>query len=155
MLLQPELKQSFWINLGLLPINLHRSPTPLVSQRSAFVTSSSNKLYDFSRARIRSEQTRDSSIQNIIKQLQNTSEHHSFRFQDGIFFKILNRSGTILEVPYIPPSLISELLYTHHDHLLSGHFGIERTWNHLRDKYYWPNMKKVIIDYIKSCHKCS
>ena len=112
-------------------------------------------LHDFSWDRIRTEQQRDSSIQQILTTTRRNSQASSFRFYDGVLFKILNRNGRTLDVPYIPSSLISELLYTHHDHPLSGHFGILRTWHNLKNKYYWPNMKHVIAQYIKSCRQCS
>ncbi len=131
------------------------SPPSPTSQTLSSNNQSSNQIHDFSWHRIRTEQTLDSSTQHIIMKLQRTPQHQSLRFHDGMLFKILHRNGRQIAVPYIPSSLISELLYTHHDHPLSGHFGLIRTWNNLKNKYYWPNMKHVISQYIKSCHKCS
>ncbi|CAF1555651.1 unnamed protein product, partial [Didymodactylos carnosus] len=37
----------------------------------------------------------------------------------------------------------------------AGHFGVDRTWNNIKNKYYWPNMKTTIEDYIQSCHQCA
>jgi transposase InsO family protein len=129
--------------------------SPPIDQDLCSDPPSSQPLHDFSWTRLRTEQRRDSSIQHLIANLRNKPQHQSFRFRDGMLFKILHRNGRTLIVPYIPSSLISELLYTHHDHPLSGHFGIMRTWHNLRNKYYWPNMKHVITQYIKSCRKCS
>ncbi|CAF4200540.1 unnamed protein product [Rotaria sordida] len=55
----------------------------------------------------------------------------------------------------MPTKLIPELLAAYHDHPLSGHFGVTRTWYALKNKYYWPRMKQTIISYIRSCDKCS
>jgi hypothetical protein len=41
-----------------------------------------------------------------------------------------------------------------HDNPTSGHFGIETTYNRIKERYYWKNMKKDIEDYIKSCEIC-
>ena len=46
------------------------------------------------------------------------------------------------------------ILFMLHDHPTSGHFGIEITYNRVKEKYYWPNMKKDIEKYIKSCEIC-
>lgn len=129
------------------------SPSSIDRIPSADVPASP-RTFDFSWNRIRREQTLDLSIQHIINKLQRTPQHQSFCFQIGILFKILNRNGRQLIVPYVPSSLIPELLHAHHDHPLSGHFGLLRTWNNLKNKYYWPNMKDVISQYIQSCQQC-
>ena len=33
-----------------------------------------------------------------------------------------------------------KVLFNFHDHMSSGHFGIWKTFNHLRDWYNWPDM---------------
>ena len=55
----------------------------------------------------------------------------------------------------MPSKLVPELLEVYHDHHLSGHFGVHRTWTMLRDRYYWPRMKETIVSYIRSCNQCS
>ena len=41
-----------------------------------------------------------------------------------------------------------------YSNILTGHFGIEATYNHARIRYYWPNLYKTIAEYIKSCDTC-
>lgn len=35
-----------------------------------------------------------------------------------------------------------------------GHAGINRMFNNIRRYYFWPGIKKDIVDYVKRCHSC-
>ena len=51
--------------------------------------------------------------------------------------------------------MVSSLLSSYHDNpLVGGHFGIKRTLGKIKEKYWWPNMKLSVINYIKSCVAC-
>ena len=65
---------------------------------------------------------------------------------------LYTKSGSQL---YIPASTLrAELLHDAHDSIISGHFGEAKTYNRLREHYYWPRMKCIIKDYIKTCDAC-
>ena len=36
----------------------------------------------------------------------------------------------------------------------NGHMGIEKTFDTLRHKYYWPNMYKELYEYVNNCVTC-
>jgi hypothetical protein len=56
---------------------------------------------------------------------------------------------------YIPASTLrAELLHDAHDSIISGHLGENKTYNRLREHSYWPRMRCIIKDYIKSCDAC-
>jgi len=57
---------------------------------------------------------------------------------------------------YVPrdQAMQQELLRIHHDDLLAGHFGIERTSELLRRKFYWKGMKQDVEDYVSTCAEC-
>ena len=46
------------------------------------------------------------------------------------------------------------LMYIAHDHELSGHFGIDATYERVKEKYYWKGMRRDIEIYVKSCDSC-
>lgn len=46
------------------------------------------------------------------------------------------------------------VLIENHDHPLSGHQGFQRTYDNIKNKYYWDNMKQDIRDYIQKCEIC-
>ncbi|CAF4645210.1 unnamed protein product, partial [Rotaria magnacalcarata] len=35
-----------------------------------------------------------------------------------------------------------------------AHFGVKRTFYKIRDRFYWPNMYKDIVQHISSCINC-
>lgn len=49
---------------------------------------------------------------------------------------------------------IDSILRDHHDSKLSGHFGFNKTYSKIKDRYNWPNMKTDIRKYIRNCRSC-
>ena len=49
---------------------------------------------------------------------------------------------------------LETILYNSHDNPLSGHLKAEATFNRIRSKYYWNNMRKTIQDYVDNCEVC-
>ena len=46
------------------------------------------------------------------------------------------------------------ILYDLHSSPLGGHFGLKRTIEKARERYYWPTMGQDIKSYIESCDSC-
>lgn len=57
---------------------------------------------------------------------------------------------------YVPKveDLREQLLQEHHDSVISGHLGMDKTYHYLARNYYWPKMKEDVKEYIKSCPSC-
>lgn len=49
---------------------------------------------------------------------------------------------------------IKKVLRETHNHPLSGHQGQDATYLKTSEVYYWPNMKKDIIEFVKTCKTC-
>jgi Integrase zinc binding domain len=47
------------------------------------------------------------------------------------------------------------ILQSFYDHLVSGHFGINKTLSVIRWEYTWPNIREFVADYVKSCTTCA
>ncbi|CAF1321713.1 unnamed protein product [Adineta steineri] len=94
----------------------------------------------------------------VIQKIKNISPLNSkYKLDDhDILYKIVTRStGHVLEIPYVPASLISQVLLTYHNSTFNGgHFGIKRTFYKIRDRFFWPNMYKDIVRHISSCINC-
>jgi len=41
-----------------------------------------------------------------------------------------------------------------HDSLTAGHFGADKTYNFLHERYYWPRMKVLVKRYLRGCETC-
>lgn len=54
----------------------------------------------------------------------------------------------------MPEATRTELISRHHDNLLAGHFGIEKTRELLARKYYWPTLRHDVEAYVKGCDVC-
>ncbi|CAF1078976.1 unnamed protein product [Didymodactylos carnosus] len=137
------------------PLTTSTATYASISSAPATTTSPSPQLFDFSLDRIRKEQMEDTDIIEIFNMVKLNPSKSSFTIKDVVLFKLLPRGKTQLRVPYIPQTLIKDILFTHHNHPLAGHFGVERTWRNIKNKYYWPNMKDSTENYIRSCSKCS
>ncbi len=54
----------------------------------------------------------------------------------------------------VPNSYREYVLCVAHDHELSGHLGIMKTYSNLLTHFFWPGMKASVTQYCRSCHAC-
>ena len=47
--------------------------------------------------------------------------------------------------------LRKQILFEAHDSLSSGHPGYVKTLNAVRKSYFWPGMKRNVLNYVRSC----
>lgn len=76
-----------------------------------------------------------------------------YSLQDSL---IIRQTGNGKQL-YIPPSaaeLRKRLLAEHHDTVLAGHMGMDKTLACLARNYYWPGMKQEVQAYIRTCPCC-
>jgi len=68
--------------------------------------------------------------------------------EDGL----LRQDGKI----FVPDTndLRLRILRYKHDHILSGHFGQNKTLQLVRRDYSWPNLRTFVMDFVKSCTVC-
>jgi hypothetical protein len=112
---------------------------------------------DLSLSRIKHEQHSDPCSLSLIHQLRNNPSHSPYVLDNDILFRCVSRTSSTssLRIPYLPKSLVPIVLRLYHDHPISGHFGVHRTFLRIRDKFWWPNMRSYIQNYIASCSACA
>jgi len=109
----------------------------------------------FDSTKIQEQQQKDPIIQRIHEQLKSGKHGSSYILENDLVCKIIRRTGHItMNVPFIPNSMVNQLLQAYHDNPTSGHLGINKTWHKIRDRYFWPGMYKKIKEYVLSCAKC-
>uniref|UniRef100_A0A3B3Q649 Gypsy retrotransposon integrase-like protein 1 n=1 Tax=Paramormyrops kingsleyae TaxID=1676925 RepID=A0A3B3Q649_9TELE len=54
----------------------------------------------------------------------------------------------------VPKPLRQHVLNIAHDHSMSGHLGVRKTYNRLLRHFFWPSMKRDVSQYCHSCHVC-
>ena len=55
----------------------------------------------------------------------------------------------------VPESARESVLQLTHSSDAASHMGTTRTWQRVRNWFWWPEMKKDIEDYIRGCEQCS
>ena len=95
---------------------------------------------------------------NYRKILLLQSSHYSHK---GLFYHIWHTPAK-RNVPernitrlYIPLSYINIVLNSCHDHILSAHFGFQRTYNKIIKRYFWKGMYKDVDNWVRSYISCS
>ena len=81
--------------------------------------------------------------------------------------KLLKRTAGLLEgwkdvegvlqyqgLPYVPEIIRSKVISRHHNDLLAGHFGIDKTRELIGRKYYWPSLRRDVESYVRGCDVC-
>lgn len=84
-----------------------------------------------------------------------------YRLEDGLLYRLDEKDeegrgkeeGRTLCIPR-GESVRVALFREAHDSLTGGHFGVDRTYSTLRQRFYWPRMRASIKSYVKSCDTC-
>ncbi|CAF1458242.1 unnamed protein product [Rotaria sordida] len=112
----------------------------------------------FDLSKLKEEQEKDPIIHGIAKQIHTNKNGVPFVFKNNIVYKLITpsrHSKRNIEVIYLPSSMIDSLLQACHDDPMSGaHFSFDRTYNKIKNLYWWPAMKSTIRRYIQSCLLC-
>jgi hypothetical protein len=56
---------------------------------------------------------------------------------------------------YVPVTWVDTVLNHCHDHVLAAHFGFQRTYSKIRQRYFWKGMYRDVDNWVRSCISCS
>ena len=122
--------------------------------------------------RVRDAQRRDHTLADIISYLEKESLPNNSAAAKAVLHSIdnyyLDPDGLLCHiwvpggrrVPgirsqlVIPTSLRQEILIGGHDDPLAGHLGVNKTYEKLRERYYWPKMFADVQFWCLSCTHC-
>ena len=93
----------------------------------------------------------DEQYQRLLRQVE-SQNRTDFQVRDGLLYKDEKPSPLRLYVP--DSSLQTDLLKEAHDSATSGHLGRDKTFEQLSRWFYWPRMRKIVDDYVRSCPSC-
>ncbi len=54
----------------------------------------------------------------------------------------------------VPSIFCQQVLSLAHDHLLSGHLGVTKTYNRVLQYFFWYGLKCDVVQFCKTCHVC-
>ncbi|CAF3952238.1 unnamed protein product [Rotaria sp. Silwood1] len=115
-----------------------------------------NEITVFTNEQLKQNQQQDLSIQKIIENIDKKPFNNEYCVMNGILYRNVNRFNGIIKVPVVPRAKIKDVLLAYHNSSINGaHFGKDRTYYKIRDRYYWPRMYHDIAQHIKSCPNCS
>ena len=114
-------------------------------------------------------QSRDDKLQPLIQYLKDGTlpndaqtaeklmrqEDQYFLSNNDILYKKSYAGQKIVIQLVVPKTLQTELLHWCHDHFMSGHLGLNKTYEPLRSTYFWNNTFADLQRWIKSCVSCT
>ena len=106
------------------------------------------------------EQRDDAVLSKIIDTLEhaNASRREKRKFKNYLLKddQLYKRSKLYKEkfLLCIPRSMVSYVLQEAHDTPTGGHFGINRTLEAIRSRFYWQTLDHDVREYVKTCVKC-
>lgn len=72
--------------------------------------------------------------------------------KDHLLYRKIERHGTEVHQLVLPKEYVSMVLKSLHDE--SGHLGMDKTLDLIRDRFYWPKMGSEVEQYVKNCGQC-
>jgi len=85
------------------------------------------------------------------KQIKQQSKH--FQLKNNFLYKIDKRNDKNL-LRVIRRYEMEPVLYMFHNDPTAGHFSVDKMFEKIRDRYYWPQMYENIREYVKTCDAC-
>ncbi|CAF1521164.1 unnamed protein product, partial [Rotaria sp. Silwood1] len=111
----------------------------------------------FDTNQLKIEQSKDPHIQQKIKELKQNPNEHPYVLQDGVLYKLMLMKANCLakvKLIYLPTSMIDSFIKFYHTDPIADYSSIQRIYLKLKNKFWWPNMKQSIIQYINTCLHC-
>jgi len=78
-------------------------------------------------------------------------ESKGLEVEDGILYKRI-RGDQRVRIP--TQQEVISILYMLHTHPTGGHFGIETTYQKIKERFYWKGMLGDITKYVQNCDNC-
>lgn len=80
-------------------------------------------------------------------------EANKLAITDGVLYrKVQRQPGKEIHQLVLPREHVAMVLRSLHDE--SGHLGVDKTVELIRDRFYWPRMSAEVEQYIRNCGRC-
>jgi hypothetical protein len=101
------------------------------------------------------ENLRSAALETLIEESQEKNEDHFKRLQSTHGWdKEAGQWRKEGRLAIYTDDTKEAILKEHHDHPVAGHPGVATTYFSIRRRYWWPNMKDWIQQYVKGCGTC-
>ena len=75
-------------------------------------------------------------------------------FEYDLLYKRVTRGGEVRYALCLPRVRVLDTIIGFHDGELGGHYGAQKTYDTLRDRYQWEGMYGDITNYVRTCKAC-
>jgi len=109
------------------------------------------------------EQHNDPIYNKIIQALENPNisdyiwirkaKNYFLNHEKMLMYKHMT-NGKLINLIALPNSRKNEIMSNFHDHPLSAHLGVDKTYKKIIERYFWPTMYKDIRQFVTSCLSC-
>ncbi|XP_077993259.1 uncharacterized protein LOC144447231 [Glandiceps talaboti] len=118
-----------------------------------------------SRDRLIREQERDPELIELSKRSISLKEVDTvpvcYYKKDGLLMRkwrppdaLVSDEWRIVNQIVVPKLYRRDILSLAHDSLMSGHLGVNKTYNKILNHFYWPKLRQDVAKYCRSCHAC-
>jgi len=80
-----------------------------------------------------------------------SSKRQFFLDEDGVMYR--RQPGDRHQI-VVPRSQIYDVIRESHNPVYVAHLGVKRTHDFILLNYWWPGMRRSIVDYIRKCDQC-
>lgn len=102
----------------------------------------------------------DGTLVKCFDAVSNLQGDTSYFIEDGLLMRKWQprvvddaECSTIYQV-VVPTEYRAHVLSLAHDHVMSGHLGVTKTYNRLLRHFFWPRVKKDVTVYCRTCPTC-
>ena len=76
---------------------------------------------------------------------------------DGVLFRLWENStgDQVTKQLVVPKSLRPSVLHLLHNLPTSGHMGVAKTTERVRERFYWVNVRRDVYNWCKNCDMCA
>ncbi|XP_054862316.1 uncharacterized protein LOC129347852 [Amphiprion ocellaris] len=79
-------------------------------------------------------------------------EANKLVIRDKLLYRKVERNGIEVHQLVLPKEYVPMVLQSLHDE--SGHLGMDKTIELIRDRFYWPKMGAEVKQYVRNCGRC-
>ena len=106
---------------------------------------------------IRSAQLQDSELKPLIQALNDNSPTRPGLkrcfIDDGVLCRKFHQVGGLVHTQTVVPSVLQEAVLAQL-HNSSGHFGIRKTIEKVKERFYWPGYEEDVEKWVRECSAC-
>ena len=85
----------------------------------------------------------------------NIDEYKEYFLHEDILYCLVDVKGNQKPLFCLPVEILFETIYSYHDDSYGGHLGFEKTYEKLRNRFFFPNLRTIVEIYCQSCVDCS